>query len=325
VVAAAAPTVDTNRDATPATTPVENVITEDRTRPSGFFASDMTELKSNGADLFSNDGNPPQRVSSERVISWPGLRYGDFLVSNNPWNAGAATFPLWYQDISLYQNDNGWGVQYDWDWGAEGDTEGSTFNTKSYPEVIYGTKSAGERSGDFSETGLPVEIFDQPEITIDYSYSYQGRRTDSATAGGTDAEFNVAIESFYHSSCDVQRNGLPTDNTVMETMVWLRVGDRKPSGDAPRGVVTTSDGKSYDVYTKVASNPNYIAFVAQVEQQSGSVMYTELLNHAQDFATTYGIYPLKDTDCLANILMGTEIWHGAGTFNLDEYTINRSY
>ena len=323
------PLEETNREAAPdaiVNAPVETIVTEDRTRPtSGLFSSDSTELKSNGSDLHSNDGSPPQRVSPERVVSWPGLRYGDFLVSNNPWNASSASFPLWYQEISLYETDSGWGVQYDWDWGAETDTAGSIFNTKSYPEVIYGTKSPGERSGDFSETGLPVEIFDAPEFTIDYSYRYEGRRTDSATPNGTDAEFNVAIESFYHSSCDIKRSGLATDNTVMETMVWLRVGDRKPSGDPIRNVVTTSDGKSYDVYTKVASNPNYIAFVAQVEEQTGSVMYSELLDHAQDFAADYGIYPLKDTDCLANILVGTEIWHGAGTFNLDSLRVNRSY
>ena len=315
---------DNGNDSSVTTAPVNSLLSEDRTRPaSGFFSSSSAGIKSNGADLLADDG--PQRVEPSRVISWPGLRYGDFLVSNNPWNAGAAQFPLWYQDISLYDTGNGIGVQYDWDWGAENDTSGSTFNTKSYPEVIYGTKSAGERSGTYAETGLPVEIFDSPVFTIDYALRYEGRRSDSATSGGTDSEHNIAIESFYHSSCDVQRTGQATDNTVFEAMVWIRVGDRKPSGDAPRGVATTSDGQSYDVYTKVASNPNYIAFVAQEEKLDGTIMYSELLDHAQDNATQYGIYPLKDTDCLANILMGTEIWHGAGTFNLDHYQIHRSY
>ena len=309
-----------DRDATP-----EVVIeAEDRTRPTGgYFSSDNTTLKSNGADIYPDTG--PQTVNSQRVASWPGLRYGNFLVSNNPWNASAATFPLWYQEVSLYDTGSGYGVQFEWDWGAEGDTSGSTFATKSYPEVIYGTKSAFERSGSFAETGLPVEIYDAPVFTIDYSFSYDGWRSDSATPTGTDSEFNVAIESFYHESCEVKRQGLATDNTVFETMVWLKVGDRKPSGDAPRGVVTTSDGKTYDVYTKLSSNIHYIAFVAQVESFSGTIMYSELLDHAQDNAANYGIYALKDTDCLANILMGTEIWHGGGSFNLDSYQIHRSY
>ena len=298
-------------------------ISEDRTRPtSGRFSSDGSTVKSNGADLFSDFG--AQRVDTDRVASWPGLRYGDFLVSNNPWNASAATYPSWYQDISLYETDSGYGVAYDWDWGAAGDTVGSPFNTKSYPEVIYGTKSAFERSGTFEETGLPVEIFDSPTFTIDYSFTYEGRRSSSPSDVGSDSEFNVAVESFYHDSCDIVREGGPDDNTVFEAMVWLKLDNNNPSGGSPIAVTTTSDGRSYDVYTK-SSNFNYIAFVAQEEQLSGSIQYSELLNHAQDNAVQYGIYPLKSTDCLANILMGTEIWHGAGSFNLNEYQIHRTY
>lgn len=325
-------------DGTPVTNPIvdvrdnntTSVIAEDRTRPaSGFFASDDTQLKSNGADLFADTG--PQTVESERVVSWPGLRYGSFLVSNNPWNAGAARYPLWYQDISLYDTGAGYGVQFDWDWGASGDTNGSTFNTKSFPEVIYGVKSAGEISGSFAETGLPVEIYDGPTFTIDYNFNYEGRISDSATGGGTDSEFNVAIESFFHDSCDIIRTGdSSVDNTIFEMMVWLKTDERKPAGGAPIDVVTTSDGRLYDVYTKVAGLQStgvqdYIAFVAQEENLSGTVLYSELINLARGNAGQYNLYRLQDTDCLANILMGTEIWHGGGTFNLNDYRINRTY
>jgi len=302
--------------------PSTSLLNEDRTRPaSGAFSSDGSTPKSNGADLFSDVG--AQRVDTDRIVSWPGLRYGDFLVSNNPWNASAANYPSWYQDISLYETGSGFGVQYDWDWGSAGDTN-NPFDTKSYPEVIYGTKSAGERSGTFAETGLPVEILDAPTFTIDYAFGYEGRRSASPNVGGTDSEFNVAIESFYHDSCEIVRNGGADDNQVFEAMVWLKLDERNPSGGSPIDVVTTSDGRVFDVYTK-STNFNYIAFVAQQEELSGTIQYTELLNHARDFAVQYGIYPLKSTDCLANILMGTEIWHGAGTFNLNEYQINRLY
>ena len=287
-----------------------SIISEDRTRPTGgLFSSDGSTLKSNGADLFSDTG--AQRVDTDRVASWPGLRYGDFLVSNNPWNASSANYPAWYQDISLYETDGGFGVEYEWDWGSALDTN-NPFDTKSYPEVIYGTKSAGERSGSFAETGLPVEIFDAPRFTIDYAFGYQGRKSASSNVGGTDSEFNVAIESFYHDSCDIVRNGGPDDNQVFEAMVWLKLDERNPSGGSPIDVVSTSDGRIFDVYTK-SSNFNYIAFVSQQEELRGTIQYTELLDHARDNAVRYGIYPLKSTDCLANILMGTEIWHGAGT------------
>ena len=313
------PVADSNRVNIPAS--------DERTRPaSGIFSTVSAPVKTNGIALFDDAG--VQTVNSDRVTSSPGLRYGDFLVSNNPWNASAASYPGWFQDISLYPAAAGYGVQFDWDWGAVGDlntaNNATVFDTKSYPEVIYGTKSAGEVSGNFDETGLPVEIFDAPSITIDYAFQYEGRRSASPTSGGTDSEFNIAVESFYHDSCDIRRNGDSNDNTVFEAMVWLKLDERTPSGQAPRGVVPTSDGRLYDVYTK-SDNNAYIAFVAQDENLSGTIMYSELLNHAQDNASQYGIYQLKSTDCLANILMGTEIWHGAGSFNLNEYTIHRTY
>lgn len=327
ISAANSPTV-VNPSVNPIITPRESgpttsLLTENRTPPaSGVYSSDSTTPKSNGADLFSDSG--PQRVNSERVVSWPGLRYGNFLVSNNPWNASNALYPGWYQEISLVEYDNSYAAAFNWDWGGALDTN-IPFNTKSFPEVIYGTKSAQERSGTFAETGLPVEIHGLPEITIDYQYDYEIRQSESPSATDTDSEFNVVIDSFFHSSCDIRRSGGYDDNAVFEMMVWLKAGDRKPSGDAPQDVIVTSDGRSFDVYTKVRSNPAYIAFVAQNDIQTGTIQYSELLRHTQFFAVEYGIYPLKDSDCLANISMGTEIWHGAATFSLKEFQVNRTY
>jgi len=305
------------------TVPTTNHVNEDRTQPTpgSFLNSDNTTLKFNGADLFSNTG--PQRVDVNRVVSWPGLRYGNFLVSNNPWNASAANWPGWYQEISLLENNNSYAVNFNWDWGSALDTH-SRFNSKSFPEVIYGTKSAEERSGTFAETGLPIEIFDAPEITIDYEYDYEVRQSDSTSAKETDSEFNVKINSIFHDSCDIQATGGPTDNRVFEMAVWLKAGNIKPSSDGLRNIIITADGYSFDVYTKT-SNFHYIAFVAHTETQAGSIQYSELLNHAKDYASRYGIYQLEDTDCLANIIMGTEIWHGAGSFNLKRFQVNRRY
>lgn len=299
---------------------------DSETKGSTTFSSSAIGILDNGAndlDVFPNEG--PQSVNDAREINWPGLRYGDFLFTNNPWNASAATYEDWFQTISLNTGAGGKAMPVvDWDWGAASDTNGSQFNTKSYPEVIYGVKSKGETSGDFETTGLPVENYNSPVWTIDYGYSFEGRRSDSATSGGTDSEFNVAIESFYHTSCDIQRTGQETDNTIFELMVWLHHGDRLPSGEASINIFTTSDGRVFDVYAK-NSNFNYVAYVARDEQTSGKVYYSEILRDAQDNAGVYGIYPLKSTDCLANILMGTEVWHGAGTFTLTDYQINRTY
>ncbi len=312
--------VDPDRDNNGST-----ILTEDRTRPAaGTYTTSTAPIKDNGANPYANEG--PQEVNIDRVASWPGLRFGDFYVINNPWNASAAAYEDWYQTISL--NPQGTDVQavFDWDWGGSIDNNANAGDTKSYPEVIFGTKSAGERSGTFAETGLPVEHYDMPTWTIEYDYWFEGRRSASPNIGGSDSDFNIALESFYHESCDIKRTGnAATDNQVMEVMVWLKVDNFLPSGQAPHPTpFTTSDGRVYDVYAK-NNNFGYLAYVAREERSSGTVMYSEILNDAKDNAATYGAYEIKDTDCLANILMGTEIWHGAGTFTLSNYKINRTY
>jgi len=55
--------------------------------------------------------------------------------------------------------------------------------------------------------------------------------------------------------------------------------------------------------------------VALSEIHRETVHLSELINHTQNNAAAYGIYSLKGTDCLANIIIGTEIWHG-GLYNL---------
>lgn len=306
--------------------PGTNIAAEDRTRPDQYalFTSDQSEVKDNGSDFFSNTGNPPQRVEAERITSWPGLRYGNLLVSNNAWNSIAASYPDWYQEISLFETTNGYGVTFDWDWGAEADTNGSPFTTRSFPEVIFGSKSPLERSGTFAETGLPVEIYDAPELGIFYDYNYQARHSASGNTSGTDSEFNVAIKAVFHNTCDIKVDGSSTDTPVFELMIWLKTGDRKPSADAPKGTIKTGFGNSYIIYTQ-ASNPNDIAFVAETDTQSGGIGFDELVSHVQNNASEYGIYELQDTDCLGHISLGTEIWHGAGTFNLNSFHISRSY
>lgn len=306
---------------------------------SGNFSSSTAPIVENGVNSFDDAG--PQVVNIDRVVSWPGLRFGDFLLMNNPWNASLANYDGWNQSIELREEGGSVQAVIDWDWGGSTDTNGSVFSTKSYPEIIYGTKSAAEVSGDFAATGLPAMHMDMPTWTIDYDYWSQGRRSESTSSTESDSEYNIAIESFYHASCDIKRTGrstperdpvtneilVPADNQVMEVMVWLKIGQRKPSGQPPlANPVTTSDGRVYDVYIKTESgNPNYVAYVAREEQTSGTVMYSELLNDAYDNASTYGIYQVKTTDCLANILFGTEIWHGAGTFVLNDFQINRAY
>ena len=115
-------------------------------------------------------------------------------------------------------------------------------------------------------------------------------------------------------------------NRVFELMVWLDKGpERRPSGRAPVALYTDSSGRLFDVYVKGQDDPGYIAYVAQQEVTSDTLNWNEFFTNAKNNASTYGVRAINDDWCLANILLGTEIWWGEGDFVLDYYQIERSY
>ena len=149
--------------------------------------------------------------------------------------------------------------------------------------------------------------------------------------------FNVVVESFWHDSCDIERKGGPDDNQIFEMMVWLHIGKRGPSAEGRNGSVgtfTTSDGVTYDVFTKTdaffrgeSGVRNFLAFVAQEETFSGTLPYHEFMNQALNNLDAYGTgwRFLQDSDCFANILLGSEVWYGAASFQWNDVTIQQVY
>lgn len=270
---------------------------------------------------------------------------GDFILSTNAWNAGAANGYNWEQCI--FANENGAAVGWNYDWGAGGGS--GDFLVRSYPELIYGVKSQGEISAPKSVTGLPVRIDQMPFTSINYSISSSEfgpqRAVDASNnnrfPNGTiiSGERNIAIESFLHPSdasgnCpeSVVQRGAGGSNHTFEIMVWLDSGaERLPAG--PNDFVTdvTLDGARYKVYTK-NSDRKYIAFVAQNPQLSGTlnwstfVEWSKLYAHRvqQEFGANTNAVQIQDDWCMANILVGTEIFWGAGNLNIMEWQINQN-
>ncbi len=308
----------------PAPEPTPEPEPEPTVEPLATFSSLAFPVKSNQS--ANDDDVGPQSVYKTNEGNFPGLRYGDFLLKNNPWNYYNTQYQGWYQTIALETSNNNITGKVDWDMGTQYDLN-SIYAVSSYPELIYGVKSAAEISGDQSATGLPVTVEQSPVWTIDYQYRAIPRDSLSNAAVNYSeiSEFNVAIETFWHQSCDIRRSSnASTDNTVFELMVWLKAGVRKPSGQTPEHSFTTSDGRVFDIYTKY-DNYEYIAYVARNEQTSGTIQYSEIIDDANANAATYGVYQLRDQDCMANILFGPEIWHGAGTFYWDYFQVTRSY
>ena len=202
---------------------------------------------------------------------------------------------------------------------------------KSYPEVIYGAKSDEEISAPCASTGLPALVSQLPTISIAYSYSSQqtdnrvGDQGDEANnpTPVTGGDRNVAVESFFHSSCEITRGA--STNMELELMVWLEVGnERLPSGSAPQFVYTNTAGDQYDVYTK-PGNDKYVAYVAKNPVRNGTLAWSDFIDDARSNATSYGIRQVQDSWCLANVIFGSEIWWGEGSISLDYYQISRTY
>jgi hypothetical protein len=273
------------------------------------------------------------------------IRLGDFILATNAWNANAAGNFDWEQCI--YANENGARVGWNYRWGAGGGP--SDYNVRSYPELVYGVKSQGEISAPKSVTGLPVRIDEMPDIKIDYSLAGSEYGPARAVSVSTNPRFpngtliqgerNIAVESFLHPSdgsgnCgeNVVQRGSGSSNHTYEVMVWIDSGaERLPSGPGDFVTTITLGGQAYDVYTK-SSDRKYVAFVARNPQTSGVLDWSGFINWArqyahrvqQEFGARVNSDQIQDDWCLANILIGTEIWWGDGDLNIYEWQINQN-
>ena len=278
---------------------------------------------------------------------------GDFILHNNAWRPFRA-FPgyEWTQCINTNTNGSVVGWTYDWGPGQTGINGASSasgdFFVRSYPELIYGVKDEFRTSAPKSVTGLPVELSNLPNIQIDYSYSGpqfgEPRTVDASNnarfPNGTtiSGERNVAVESFMYQAdaagnCSegiVTRNG--GSNHQFEVMVWLDAGaERLPAGPSDFVADLTIRGDAYKVYTK-NDDPRYIAFVAQNPQTTGTLFWNDFTDWAREnshqvserFGARSNTVQIQDDWCVANILVGTEIFWGAGSISISDWTITQT-
>jgi len=164
----------------------------------------------------------------------------------------------WLQKIFVNE-DNFGNVRPTWTYDWLGQFDGQEIEVKSYPEVLYGPKLGTHISGSKEETGLPEFVRDLPEFTVEYAYTETGT-----------AERNVALESFFHDSCDIAGPCDPVDNRAYEMMIWVENPTiRTPGKRALTGVMI--DDRLWDVYIKPDSNKHYIAFTAHNSHPTGTM------------------------------------------------------
>lgn len=255
----------------------------------------------------------PIKSNTTACEAWPSVAYDEFVVLNNSWNSRAMNSNNWSQTIFVDQDIHGKNTptwSYDW----LGQFDGGEIDVKAYPEVIYGSKLGTHVSGTKAQTGLPEIVRDLPEFTIEYDYTETGS-----------AERNVALESFFHDSCNIAGPCDDIDNRVYEMMVWVNNPTiRTPGQLALTGIMI--DNKLWDVYIKPDSNKHYIAFTAQNPQTSGTLNWNRFVDWTENWtaanAETLKINVLSPDFCMGAIELGTEMWWGSGSFTLNEYKIS---
>lgn len=292
------------------------------------------------SSLTSSGSNEICTSANGDWFGW--MNVGDFILHTNTWAAWASSDYNWSQCI--YTNKNGAlaGVSYDWGTGrGSGD-----YQVRSYPELIYGIKDQ-YRGIAKSITGLPVRVDATPDITIDYSMNWPEYGTPRAVNASANSRYpngtiiqgerNVSVESFFYNAdasgnCSegiVKRDG--GSNHTYEVMVWLNAGaERLPAGPNDYVADVQLDGQPYKVYTK-NSDRKYIAFVAQNPQQTGSINWNTYVDWARQNAhqvqSLYGAQTnsvqIQDNWCMANIIVGTEIFWGQGNLDYLNWTITQ--
>lgn len=259
----------------------------------------------------------PETSNAARCSIWPSISYDNVIVLNNIWNAGQVYTSDWSQTISATESDNSTPVaSWNYDWLEE--SNGDRTAVKAYPEIIYGNKLGTHVSGSKAQTGLPETVSNLPEFSVDFAFT---ETLDN------NVERNVALESFFHDSCDITGPCDTTDNRAYEMMVWVVNPESNRPGDlAVSGVMI--DNRLWDVYIKPRSDKKYIAFTAQTPFDQGTLQWNRFVEWTMQWTAenseALSINALTPNLCMAAIEMGTELWWGKGSFTLDKFTVSRS-
>ena len=292
----------------------------------GYYDNDLTwrvKTTVNGSDGPETDRiniTTPQNINIQPVKSgqceaWPSVAYDKFVVLNNTWNSRAMNSDAWSQKIFVNE-DNFGNVRPTWTYDWLGQFDGGEIDVKAYPEVLYGPKLGTHISGTKAETGLPELVRDLPEFVVNYSYTETGT-----------AERNVALESFFHDSCNIAGPCDDVDNRVYEMMIWVENPTiRTPGKLALTGVMV--DNRLWNVYIKPDSNKHYIAFTAQDSQPTGTINWNRFVEWTSawtaEVSEELGIDVLSPDFCMGAIEIGTEMWWGAGSFTLNQFDVSFS-
>ncbi len=275
-----------------------------------------------------------------------GILVGDFHIENNVWN-GHRSFWDWRQCIEIEaQADGTYRPSWNYDWGDEDSlkTGFPDWTEKSFPRVVFGVSmELNHRKKPFPDTeyfekkcnrtGLPALLKEVPRFEIDFSFSSTKttRRKGHIHKDGKEVEItgderNATFLSLIYPSCTETIK--PVNERILILLVWTEKGpERTPTGHPPDASFTDSLGREFDVYIKKKFADNtYLAMVPKEDIQSGTYIFNDFLNFlkTKEYAEL-GINEYSDDWCLSNIMFGTELWWGEGSFSINKLDILRKY
>ncbi len=234
---------------------------------------------------------------------WAEINYGDYVLQNNTWNDSEVYSNRWHQCIELRGTKGSYVAKWDYNW--LGRTEGNEYSVKSYPQVYYGRKTRNTMSGTPEKLGLPAPLNSIPDYKVRFKYSETGN-----------PERNVALESFFHTSCEAEEW-----NKQFELMVWVGVPAIRSPG--PKVAEVTFGGVGWDVHTNPKLDWGYVAFVAQEPMNEGWLDWNDFVEWTRYNGPSFGVPRIQNNTCMGAIEIGTETFWGKGTFTLHEFRVNR--
>lgn len=242
-------------------------------------------------------------LNQRSCIPWLEIGYGNYRLQNNTWNDGDVYSDNWSQCIELTGSAGNYVAKWDYNWLDR--TEGNEYAVKSYPQVYYGRKTRYNLSGSVAETGLPASINNLQQFWVDFDFTETGI-----------VERNVALESFFHTSCEAENY-----NKQFEMMVWVGVPAIRTPGTLLTSV--TLSGHEWDVYVNPALGWAYVAFVARTPFNSGTLDWNAFVDWSRFEGPAVGVPSMANNACMGAIELGTETFWGSGTFTLNEFEVRQ--
>ncbi len=246
----------------------------------------------------------PWSFNKERCDNWALIPYEQNMIQNNVWNGRSMRKKNYSLCIELTGTVENPVPVWRYDFLTEAD--GGKYDVKAYPQVYYGHKRQSTPSGSAAELGLPAFIKDLENFKVTYQYRENGI-----------GERNVALESFFHTTCDIR-----PDNQEFELMIWVGKPTIRSGGTDKIGEVKL-DGAMWDVWLNKNLKWGYVSFVRQKPSNSGIINWNTFVDWTLKHGPAMGVPKLNPKSCMNTIELGTEIFWGKGEFILEKFKVDR--